>query len=57
MDEFARAYEEMVAGVERVLAQYPPEMREELREHAQKVLRRRLQDLWEEQQGRKATGS
>lgn len=57
MEQFARAYEEMAAAVERVLAQYPAEMREELRAHAQEVLRQRLQEMWEEQQRRKAARS
>ena len=54
MEEFVRAYEEMAAEVERVVAQYPEEMRDELRTHAQEVLRKRLQALWEQQQRRRA---
>ncbi len=46
MDEFVRAYERMAADVERVVVQYPEEMRDELRTHAQEVLRQRLQDMW-----------
>jgi len=46
MDEFVRAYERMAADVERVVVQYPEEMRDELRAHAQEVLRQRLQDMW-----------
>ncbi len=53
MDEFVHAYEQMAAEVERVVAQYPPEMREDLRAHAQDVLRQRLQDMWAEQQRRR----
>lgn len=51
-EEFVQAYEEMVAEVERVVAQYPEEMRDELREHAHEVLRQRLQELWERGQSR-----
>jgi hypothetical protein len=47
MDDFVRAYEQLASEVERVVAQYPAEMRDELRRHAQEVLRRRLQRLWE----------
>lgn len=54
MEEFVRAYEEMAAEVERVVAQYPEEMRDELRTHAQEVLRQRLQALWEQRQRRRA---
>ncbi len=54
MDEFVRAYEEMAAEVERVAAEYPEEMRDALRAHAQDVLRERLQDLWDERQRRRA---
>jgi hypothetical protein len=54
MEEFVRAYEQMAASVERVIAQYPAEMRDELRAHAQEVLRHRLQDMWEDQQRRRA---
>lgn len=55
MEEFVRAYEEMAAEVERVVAQYPEEMRDELRTHAQEVLHKRLQALWEQQQRRRAS--
>ena len=54
MDEFVRAYEELAAQVERVVGEYPPEMRDELRGHAQEVLRRRLQEMWEARQRRRA---
>ncbi len=54
LDDFARAYERMAADVERVVAQYPPEMREELRVHAQEQLRLRLQEMWREHQRRQA---
>jgi len=50
MDEFVRAYERMAADVERVVVQYPAEMRDELRTHAQEVLRQRLQEMWAERQ-------
>ncbi len=46
MDEVVRAYERMAAEVERVVVQYPEEMRDDLRTHAQDVLRRRLQEMW-----------
>lgn len=49
MEEFVRAYEQMAAEVERVVAQYPEEMQHELRAHAQGVLRKRLQEMWEQQ--------
>ena len=54
LDDFVRAYERMAADVERVVAQYPPEMREELRVHAQEQLRLRLQEMWREHQRRQA---
>lgn len=50
MDEFVRAYERMAADVERVVRQYPDEMRDDLRAHAQDVLRQRLQEMWAERQ-------
>ncbi len=50
MDEFVRAYERMAADVERVVVQYPAEMRDELRAHAQEVLRQRLQEMWADRQ-------
>ena len=53
-EDFVRAYERMAADVERVIAEYPPEMRDELRAHAQDVLRERLQQMWRERQRRQA---
>jgi head-tail adaptor len=50
MDEFVRAYEEMAAEVERIVVQYPNDMRDDLRAHAQEVLRVRLQEMWTERQ-------
>ena len=54
MNEFAQAYEEMAAEVERVVAQYPQEMRENLRAHAREVIDKRLKRIWEERQRRRA---
>ena len=54
MDEFVHAYEEMVAEIERVVAQYPQEMREDLRTHAREVIDKRLKNMWEERQRRRA---
>jgi hypothetical protein len=56
MDEFVRAYERMAADVERVVVQYPEEMREDLRAHAQEELRLRMQEMWAARQ-RQARGS
>lgn len=46
MDDFVSAYEQLAQQVESVVAQYPSEMQDELRVHAQEVMRQRLQDLW-----------
>lgn len=54
MDDFVQAYEQLAAQVEQVVSQYPPEMRDDLRAHAQEVLRLRLQELWEMRQRRRA---
>ena len=54
MDNFVHAYEEMVAEIERVVAQYPPEMREELRTHAREVIDKRMKHLWDKRQRRRA---
>ncbi len=56
MDEFVRVYERMAADVERVVVQYPEEMREDLRAHAQEELRLRMQEMWAARQ-RQARGS
>ena len=53
-EDFVRAYERMAADVERVIAEYPPEMREELRAHAREVIDQRMKHLWEERQRRRA---
>ncbi len=45
-EAFVHDYEEMARSVEEVIAQYPPEMRDELRNYAGRVLAERLQEMW-----------
>ncbi len=45
-DAFVHDYQELARSIEEVITQYPPEMRDELRKHAGRVLTERLQQLW-----------
>lgn len=47
-EDFVRAYEQMVATVEEIVAQYPEEMRDDLRAHARRVINERLRQKWDE---------
>jgi hypothetical protein len=56
-EDFVRAYEQMVAEVEEIVAQYPEEMRDDLRAHARRVMNERLRQKWDEYNQRRLKSS
>jgi hypothetical protein len=56
-EDFVRAYEQMVATVEEIVAQYPEEMRDDLRAHARRVMNERLRQKWDEYYRRRPTSA
>jgi hypothetical protein len=56
-EDFVRAYEQMVAKVEEIVAQYPEEMRDDLRAHARRVMHERLRQNWDEYNRRRPTSA
>ena len=52
--EFVAAFERLAVTIEQEIAGFPPDMHEELRRHAQDVLRIELMQMWRDHQRRQA---
>jgi hypothetical protein len=48
-EAFLHDYEQLARSIEKIVAEYPPEMRDDLRRYAGEVISARIHQLWRDQ--------